>query len=92
MAPESVSSRQLFGHPTGIYLVAGTEFWERFSFYGVLGLLVLYLTATPAQNGFGWDKADALRLYGLYTGLIFAAPAVGGWLSSRYFGERSCMA
>jgi POT family proton-dependent oligopeptide transporter len=92
LVAEPVGSGQLFGHPKGIYLVAGTEFWERFSFYGVLGLLVLYLTAAPAQNGFGWENAEALQLYGLYTGLIFAAPAVGGWLSSRYFGERSCIA
>lgn len=79
-------------HPPGIFLVAATEMWERFSYYGISALFVLYLTAPVAQDGFGWAAADAVRLYGLYAGLAFAAPAVGGWISSGYLGERRCIA
>ena len=80
--------RSLFDQPRGLYLVSITEFWERFSYWGMLGLLVLFLTAAPAEGGFGWSTAQALSLYALYTGAIFSAPAVGGFLASRYFGER----
>lgn len=77
--------------PPGLYLVAITEFWERFSYWGMLGLLVLFLTAPPATGGFGWTGAEALTLYAIYTGAVFSAPAVGGFLASRYFGERACI-
>jgi POT family proton-dependent oligopeptide transporter len=77
--------------PPGLYLVAITEFWERFSYWGMLGLLVLFLTAAPASGGFGWSSADALTLYAIYTGAVFSAPAIGGLLASRYFGERACI-
>lgn len=83
--------RTLLGHPPGLFLVAGTEFWERFSYYGMLGLLVLFLTAPAASGGFAWSQAGALKLYGIYTGLIFAAPALGGWLSATWLGERRCI-
>jgi len=81
----------LAGHPRGVFLLAATEMWERFSYWGMVGLLVLYLVASTVENGFGWERADALRLSGIYTGLVFAAPAVGGWLSSNYLGERRCI-
>lgn len=81
----------LFGHPKGLFLVAGTEFWERFSYYGMLGLLVLYLTSAASRGGFGWSEQEAIRLYALYSGAAFIAPAIGGWLCGRYFGERFCI-
>ncbi|MBL8265106.1 MAG: peptide MFS transporter [Steroidobacter sp.] len=77
--------------PPGLYLVAVTEFWERFSYWGMLGLLVLFLTASPATGGFGWSNSEALTLYAIYTGAVFSAPALGGFLASRYFGERACI-
>lgn len=77
--------------PPGLYLVAVTEFWERFSYWGMLGLLVLFLTDSPMTGGFGWSAADALTLYAIYTGAVFSAPAVGGYLASRHFGERACI-
>jgi proton-dependent oligopeptide transporter, POT family len=79
---------RLFGHPKGIFLVALTEMWERFSYYGMAGLLVFFLIDDIGSGGFGWEKSDALKLYGLYTGLVFASPAIGGWISSTYWGER----
>lgn len=77
--------------PRGLYLVASTEFWERFSYWGMLSLLVLFLTAPPQSGGFGWKAVDAVSLYALYLGALFSTPAVGGYLSSRYFGERRCI-
>jgi POT family proton-dependent oligopeptide transporter len=79
-------------HPKGVFLVSFTEMWERFSYYGISALLVLYLTAPVARGGFGWSAEEAIRLYGLYAGLAFALPAVGGWISSTFWGERRCIA
>lgn len=79
------------GHPRGAYLVAFTELWERFSYWGLAGLLVLYLTAAPEQGGWGWANADAVKLYGWYGGLAFALPAIGAWLANNYLGERRCI-
>ena len=79
------------GHPRGAYLVAFTELWERFSYWGLAGLLVLYLTASPQAGGWGWDNADAVKLYGWYGGLAFALPAIGAWLANNHLGERRCI-
>ena len=80
-----------WGHPKGVFLVTIVEMWERFSYYGMMGLLVLFLTAAPVDDGFGWDRAAAIKLYGMYSGLVFVSPAIGGWLSSYYLGERKCI-
>jgi proton-dependent oligopeptide transporter, POT family len=80
-----------FGYPKGVFLLSFTEMWERFSYYGMLALLVLFLTADVAHNGFGWEREDALKLYGFYTGLIFTAPLLGGWIANNYWGERRCI-
>lgn len=80
-----------FRHPPGLFLVAATEFWERYSYYGMVGLLTLFLTTSPAAGGFGWSTGEALRLYGFYTGCAFAAPAVGGWLANTWLGERTAI-
>lgn len=85
MKPVSVSKQS---HPKGVYLVAATEMWERFSFFSIVGLMPLFLTAIPRTGGFGWSKADAVTLVGIYSGLAFSAPSIGGWISSKYWGER----
>src|SRR5262245_25740182 len=77
----------LWGHPRGLYLLFTTEMWERMSFYGMRALLVLYLT-DQTRGGFGWTKADALSLYGWYTGLVYLTPLLGGWLADRVLGQR----
>src|SRR5262245_32406445 len=78
-------------HPPGLFLVSFTEMWERFSYYGISALFVLYLAAPLNEGGFGWPAARAVWLYGVYAGLAFATPAVGGWISSSYLGERRCI-
>lgn len=81
-----------WAHPKGVFLVAFTEFWERFSYYGMLGLLVLFLTAPVAEGGFGWESKSAILLFGFYSGLAFATPLFGAWLANNYLGERRCIA
>jgi len=80
----------LLGHPRGLFLLFATEMWERFSYYGMRALLVLYVVAaTNAANpGLGWDEPQALKLYGWYTGFVYLTPLVGGWLADNYLGQR----
>ncbi|AEI66042.1 peptide MFS transporter [Corallococcus macrosporus] len=75
------------GHPRGLYLLFFTEMWERMSYYGMRGLLVLFLTS-KVNGGFGWSTADALSLYGTYTGLVYLTPIAGGFIADRFMGQR----
>lgn len=78
------------GHPTGIWVLCTTEMWERFAFYGMRALLVLYLVSVSTSEscpGFGWNKADAYRLYGYYTSLVYLIPLFGGWIADRFIGQ-----
>ncbi len=81
---------QILGHPKGIFLLAGTEMWERFSYYGMRALLVLTLVAAvdDANPGFGLSKSDALHLYGWFTGMVWFSPILGGWLADNFIGQR----
>ena len=74
------------GHPPGLYVLFTTEMWERFSFYGMRALLVLYLT-----KAIGLDRPDALNIYAIYTGLIYLTPLIGGRLADRYLGQRKAV-
>ena len=80
--------QQFFGHPRGLFLLFGTELWERFSYYAMRAILVLYLTDATLDGGLGWSTKDALDLYGLYTGLVYITPLIGGWLADNYLGQR----
>jgi proton-dependent oligopeptide transporter, POT family len=80
------------GYPKGAWLIIGVEFWERFSFYGMLAILALFLTEQPARGGFGWSAADALLLVGAYSGAMYALPALGGYLADRVIGRRRAVA
>lgn len=79
------------GYPKGVFLLSFTELWERFSYFGMLALLVLFLTANVAQHGFGWSRPDAIKLYGFYTGVVFSVPLLGGWIANQHWGERRCI-
>eukprot|EP01137_Pigoraptor_chileana_P007765 Opistho-2@53773 len=69
--------------PAGLKVIFFTEMWERFSYYGMRALLVLYLV-----NALGYQRQDALALYGLYTGLVYLTPMIGGAFADRYLGKR----
>jgi proton-dependent oligopeptide transporter, POT family len=77
---------KFFDQPRGVLLIASTEFWERFSYYGFIGLIALFMTADPVTGGLGLEKGLTLKLFGLTTGLMFMAPSVGGWISDRLIG------
>src|SRR5262245_30082524 len=88
-APASVASdRAFFGHPGGRSTLFFTEMWERFSYYGMRALLILFMTATPASGGLGFDTATAGALYGLYTSMAYLASLPGDWLADRLIGQR----
>ncbi len=83
----------LLGHPKGLFLLFMTEMWERFSYYGMRALLVLYaVAATNAVNpGLGWDSPQALTLYAWYTGFVYFTPLFGGWLADNFIGQRKAV-
>ncbi len=81
----------LFGHPKGLFLLFGTEMWERFGYYGMRALLVLYLIASTQDGGFGWTNQEALRLYGFFTMAVYLTPVIGGWLADNYIGQRKAI-
>jgi POT family proton-dependent oligopeptide transporter len=76
------------GHPRGLATLFFTEFFERYSYYGMRALLVLFLTATTADGGFAVDNVTAGSVYGLYTSAAYLACLPGGWLADRLFGQR----
>ncbi len=76
------------GHPRGLYTLFATEMWERFSYYGMRALLVLYLTAKLAKDGFGLPRDEALALYAVFTGLVYLTPILGGWVADKLLGKR----
>ena len=78
-------------HPKGLYLLFATEMWERFSYYGMRALLVLYLTQSLIQGGLGFSEENATLLYGLFTGFVYITPLLGGWLSDNYLGKRKAI-
>ncbi len=63
-----------------------TEMWERFSYYGIRGLLVLYMSAALADGGFGFDRAEASAIYGIYAASVYLASLPGGWIADRWLG------
>jgi len=81
--PSILDDRSFFGHPRGLGLLFLVEMWERFSYYGMRALLVLYLV-----NYLKWNDGDAARLYGAYTGLVYLTPLIGGYLADRFIGTR----
>jgi len=78
-------------HPAGLFILFFTEMWERFSYYGMRALLVLFLVSDISANGWGWERADALKLYGTYTGLVYLTPILGGWVADKFLGSRFCV-
>ncbi len=75
-------------HPPGLYLLFFTEMWERFSYYGMRALLVLYLTKEFVSGGLGMKESVAVSIYGIFTGLVYFTPIIGGWLSDQFIGRR----
>lgn len=85
--------KELFGHPVGLYVLFFTEMWERFSYYGMRAILVLYLVTktTDANPGLGWTNKEALVLYGWYTMLVYVASIPGGIIADRILGQKKAV-
>ncbi len=81
---------QLFGHPIGLYVLFFTEMWERFSYYGMRAILVLYITTKTmdANPGLGWSMGEALSLYGTYTMLVYVMSIPGGLIADKLIGQK----
>lgn len=80
-------SGQFLGHPRGLLICCATEFWERFSFYGMRALLVFYL-----MQHFLFSDAESFLIYGAYTAMVYMTPVVGGLIADRYLGARKAVA
>ena len=85
--------KEIFGHPVGLFMLFFTEMWERFSYYGMRALLVLYLISEISGDnpGLGWDRSEASSLYGWYTMLVYITPIIGGILADKYLGFRKAI-
>jgi POT family proton-dependent oligopeptide transporter len=79
---------RFFGHPRGLSTLFFTELWERFSYYGMRALLILFMTAPIAAGGLQFDAAKAGVIYGSYTALVYMMTLPGGWLADRFLGQR----
>ncbi|MFZ4100858.1 MAG: peptide MFS transporter [Sphingobacterium thalpophilum] len=88
-----IQQKQLFGHPRGLYVLFLTEMWERFSFYGMRALLVLFLVSSVnGENpGFGWTSSEALKLYSVYTFLVYLSSIPGGILADKLIGQKKAV-
>jgi POT family proton-dependent oligopeptide transporter len=78
----------ILGQPNQLFVLFFTEMWERFSYYGMRALLVLFLVTEASKGGWGWSRADATNLYGWYTGLVYLTPILGGYIADRLLGTR----
>ena len=90
---ETNSTDQFFkstvlGHPAGLFVLFFTEMWERFSFYGMRSLLVLFFMASLTDGGWGWDQATASSLFGSYVGLVYLSTMLGGYFADKIIGYR----
>ena len=74
-------------HPKGLYILCGVEMWERFSYYGMRALLILYLTKAVVEGGMGMSISNASLLYGFFTGFVYFTPLLGGWVADKWLGR-----
>src|SRR6266516_8153577 len=82
---------RFFGHPRGLSTLFFTEMWERFSYYGMRGILLLFLVATIQNGGFGMTDRTGAAIYGLYVGFVYLMALPGGWVADRILGQRSAV-
>jgi len=84
----SATDKGFFGHPRGLATLFFTEMWERFSFYGMRALLILFMVAKVERGGLGFDDGKASAIYGMYVALVYLTNLPGGWIADRILGQR----
>lgn len=89
--PFNFFDKQVLGHPAGLFVLFFTEMWERFSYYGMRAILVLFLVSSFGLGGWDWPREHALALYGTYTALVYLTPILGGYLADRYMGYQKAV-
>jgi POT family proton-dependent oligopeptide transporter len=82
---------KVLGHPSGLFVLFFTEMWERFSYYGMRALLVLFLVSAFGLGGWNWPTEHALALYGTYTALVYITPIFGGHIADKIIGYRKAV-
>ncbi|MES1044383.1 peptide MFS transporter [Heyndrickxia oleronia] len=82
----TVPQKGFFGHPKGLFTLFFTEFWERFSYYGMKAILVYYMYYEVSKGGLGLDQSTALAIVSIYGSLVYMSGIIGGWLADRIFG------
>jgi proton-dependent oligopeptide transporter, POT family len=91
-APQGIQqytdNRRFFGHPEGLSTLFFTEMWERFSYYGIRPLLILFMTAALTSGGFAYDRQTAAAIVGIYAACVYLAALPGGWIADRWLGLR----
>ncbi len=87
----AASDTGFFGHPGGLSTLFFSELWERFSYYGMRAILILFMTAAAAQGGLGFSTRKAGLIYGTYTSLVYLMSLPGGWLADRFLGLRKAV-
>ena len=85
---EMLFKDKVLGHPTGLFVLFFTEMWERFSYYGMRGLLVMFFTASLMDNGWGWPREYAFAIFGTYTSLVYLSTLLGGYMADKKIGYR----
>jgi proton-dependent oligopeptide transporter, POT family len=87
----AAESRSFFGHPGGLSTLFFTEMWERFSYYGIRPLLVLFMSAALLDGGFGFSRETASSIVGIYAACVYLASLPGGWIADRWLGLRNAI-
>jgi POT family proton-dependent oligopeptide transporter len=78
----------VLGHPAGLFVLFFTEMWERFSFYGMRALLVMFFTSTVVNGGWDWTREQAMAIFGSYVGLVYLSTMLGGYFADKVIGYR----
>ena len=86
-----VDQSMLMDHPASLFILFFTEMWERFSYYGMRALLTVFLVSELTSGGWEWTNEEALKLYGIYTGLVYLTPLLGGIIADKFTGYRKAI-
>ena len=91
-AIDQIFKDKVLGHPAGLFVLFFTEMWERFSYYGMRALLVMFFTASLMDEGWGWPREYAYAIFGTYTSLVYLSTLLGGYFADKIIGYRYAVA